>query len=43
MGITYNELDKYITGENLDEDKRRVIELLHRKSEHKRKGIVQYM
>ena len=43
MGITYNELDKYIIGENLDEEKRRVIELLHRKSEHKRKGIVQYM
>ena len=43
MGITYNELDQYIAGENLDEDKCRVIELLHRKSEHKRKEIVKYM
>ena len=43
MGITYNELDQYIAGENLDEDKCRLIELLHRKSEHKRKEIVKYM
>lgn len=43
MGITYNELDRYIAGENLDEDKCRLIELLHRKSEHKRKEIVKYM
>ncbi|MBQ6886545.1 MAG: hypothetical protein IJN54_03420, partial [Lachnospiraceae bacterium] len=34
MGITYNELDRYIAGEILDEDKCRLIELLHRKSEH---------
>ena len=43
MGITYNELDRYIAGEILDEDKCRLIELLHRKSEHKRKEIVKYM
>ena len=43
MGITYNELDQYIAGKKLDEDKCRLIELLHRKSEHKRKDIVKYM
>ncbi len=41
-GILY-ELDRYIAGEILDEDKCRLIELLHRKSEHKRKEIVKYM
>ena len=40
MGITYKELDRYIEGEPLDEDKCRVIERLHRKSEHKRRDVI---
>jgi NAD+ synthase len=42
MGVTYAELDAYIAGGEIPEDKKRIIERLHKVSEHKRKGIAVY-
>ena len=42
MGITYSELDAYIGGNAVDEDKIKIIDRLHKTSEHKRKGVQPY-
>ncbi len=42
MGVSYAELDAYIGGETIPEDKRRIIDRLHKRSEHKRAAIVTY-
>ena len=42
MGVTYAELDSFINGGTVSEDKQRIIERLHRSSEHKRSGIAVY-
>lgn len=42
MGVTYAELDAYISEEPIDKDKSAIIERLHVVSEHKRKGIQTY-
>ena len=42
MGVTYAELDAYISGETVTEDKSAIIEKLHELSEHKRKGVSKY-
>ena len=39
MGVTYDELETYIAGGSVPEDKAKIIERLHRVSEHKRTGI----
>ena len=42
MGVTYAELDAYISGEPIAEDKSAIVERLHKISEHKRKGVQPY-
>ena len=42
MGVTYAELDTYLSGGRIPEDKKTIIERLHNVSEHKRKGIAVY-
>ena len=42
MGVSYAELDAYIAGESVAEDKKAIIDRLHNVSEHKRKGIAVY-
>ena len=42
MGVTYAELDSFLSGENIAEDKRKTIEHMHKLSEHKRKGIITF-
>ena len=42
MGVTYAELDAYIFGQAIDEEKAAKIDRLHMMSEHKRKGIAKY-
>ena len=42
MGVTYAELDSFLSGENITEDKRKIIEHMHKLSEHKRKGIITF-
>ncbi len=42
MGVTYRELDCFLAGGNIPEDKKRIIEKMHTRSEHKRKGIIKY-
>lgn len=42
MGVTYAELDAYILGKEIPQDKKERIEQMHRASRHKRKGIVKY-
>lgn len=42
MGVTYAELDSFLSGENIAEDKRKIIEHMHKLSEHKRKGIITF-
>ncbi|MBR1970570.1 MAG: NAD(+) synthase, partial [Clostridia bacterium] len=42
MGVTYAELDAYISEEPIDKDKSAIIERLHKVSEHKRKGIQKF-
>ena len=42
MGVTYAELDTYLSGGGIPEDKKTIIERLHNVSEHKRKGIAVY-
>ncbi len=43
MGVTYAELDSFLSGEAIPEDKKKIIERMHKASEHKRKGIAVYM
>ena len=42
MGVTYAELDTYLSGGRIPEDKKTIIERMHNVSEHKRKGIAVY-
>ena len=42
MGVTYAELDIYLSGSGISEEKKTIIERLHNASEHKRKGIAVY-
>ncbi len=42
MGVTYAELDSYINGGTIPEDKKAKVDRLHRISEHKRTGIARY-
>ena len=42
MGVTYAELDAYLCGNLISEDKKSIIDKLHQQSEHKRKGIAAY-
>lgn len=42
MGVTYAELDGFLSGGSIPENKRQIIERLHGASEHKRQGIVGY-
>jgi len=42
MGVSYKELDAYLLEGNVSEEKKQVIENMHRASEHKRKGIFVY-
>ena len=42
MGVTYAELDAYLTENTIDQDKAAIIERLHTASEHKRRGISKF-
>ena len=42
MGVSYAELDSYLTGEAIPADKKKIIERMHKASEHKRKEIAVY-
>lgn len=42
MGVTYAELDAYISGETIDSEKSELIKELHTRSEHKRRKIITY-
>ena len=42
MGVTYAELDSYLSGGDIPEDKKIIVERMHKTSEHKRKGISVY-
>ena len=42
MGVSYAELDAYIAGKEIPNDKAQIIKRLHDRSEHKRKGIARY-
>ena len=42
MGVTYAELDAFLAGERIPDDKRQRIERMHSASEHKRAGIAVY-
>ncbi|MEE0410236.1 MAG: NAD(+) synthase, partial [Clostridia bacterium] len=42
MGVTYAELDSYLSGGDIPADKKEIVERMHRTSEHKRKGIAVY-
>ena len=42
MGVAYAELDAYLSGSGISEEKKTIIERLHNASEHKRKGIAVY-
>ncbi len=42
MGVTYAELDAFLAGEDIPEDKKQIVERMHRVSAHKREGIAVY-
>jgi len=42
MGVTYRELDSYLSGAEIPDARRQIIEKMHKSSEHKRKGIAVY-
>lgn len=42
MGVSYAELDAYLGGAKIDKEKEEILLSMHRKSEHKRKGISVY-
>ena len=42
MGVSYAELDSYLSGEAIQADKKKIIERMHKASEHKRKEIAVY-
>ena len=39
MGMTYAELDSYLLGGTIAEDKKQIADRMHQKSEHKRSGV----
>ena len=43
MGVTYAELDTYLSGGNIHKDKKQIIERMHNSSRHKRKEIAKYI
>ena len=42
MGVSYAELDSYLSGDAIPADKKKIIERMHKTSEHKRTGISVY-
>ena len=42
MGVTYAELDAYLSGGDIPEDKKIIVERMHKTSKHKRNGTVVY-
>lgn len=42
LGITYRDLDAYLSGEAVSSTAKQKIRQMHEKSEHKRKGIILY-
>ena len=42
LGITYCDLDAYLSGEAVSSSAKQKIRQMHEKSEHKRKGIILY-
>ena len=42
MGVTYAELDSYLSGGDIPEDKKIIVERMHKTSEHKREGTAVY-
>ena len=42
MGVTYGELDAYLSGKAIEEEKKKIIARMHKASEHKRTGISVY-
>ena len=42
MGVTYGELDAYLSCEDIPADKKEIFEHMHKASEHKRKKIIVY-
>ena len=42
MGVTYAELDAYLSGGDIPEDKKIIVERMHKTSEHKRNGTAVY-
>ena len=39
MGVTYAELDTYLSGEDIPADKKEIVEHMHKASKHKRKKL----
>ncbi|SFH45617.1 NH(3)-dependent NAD(+) synthetase [Tindallia magadiensis] len=42
MGVTYEKIDAYLSGETIDANEREIIETLHKKTQHKREMPPQY-
>lgn len=42
MGVSYAELDTYLSGSDIPTEKKEIIECMHKVSEHKRGRIVTY-
>ncbi len=42
MGVTYAQLDAFLAGERIPEDKKQIVERMHQASAHKRQGIAVY-
>lgn len=42
MGVTYAELDAYLCGNVISDEKKQIVDRMHQASEHKRKGITTY-
>lgn len=43
MGTSYDTIDAYLKGENIPERDKEIIEKMHRRTEHKRKGAKQFL
>jgi len=42
MGFTYDELESYLKGQNIDNTKKELIEKLIKKNKHKQMGVINY-
>ncbi len=42
MGVTYAQLDAFLAGEKIPEEKKKIVERMHQVSAHKREGIAVY-